>query len=88
MKKMTFYYKGQKIRSSESHIYTHAVVMIKDGKVTEVIGCRADLAHAQSLYNERINYYTKLAEHGHNEDWKEKIRQVRDQITLIKLEAR
>lgn len=48
--KKAFYYKGQLVRKSDNHEYNYAVVRLaEDGKITAVMGCRADLDDAQSL---------------------------------------
>lgn len=51
---MKYYYNGQLIRTSKNHVYSHAVIIEKDGKYN-VFGCRKTLEDAQALINSEIS---------------------------------
>jgi len=53
--KTKFYYNGQLVRTSD-HAYTHAVIVIKDGKVC-TIGCRTNRKAAEQIISSEIHAY-------------------------------
>ena len=49
---MKFYYNDKLIRTSKTHVYSHAVINTVTGRV---IGCRSTLLGAQQLFNSYIS---------------------------------
>lgn len=62
---MKFYYKGELIRSSNTHIYTHAVVAPSRPEATNrwlCYGCRSSRTGANNLLNEMKKRYKNSPE--------------------------
>lgn len=58
---MKFYYNETLIRSSKTHVYTHAVIDVKSGRV---LGCRSNEETAQSIITGAINTALEAVENS------------------------
>ena len=58
---MKFYYKGKLVRTSKTHVYTHAVINATTGNL---IGCRSSEDGARSLISSEISAYQRGIENG------------------------
>ena len=56
---MKYYYNNQLIRTSKNHIYSHAVIVIRDNGEIIVRGCRRSFKEAEALKNSEINAYSR-----------------------------
>ena len=80
---MNYYYKGQKVRTSD-RIYTHGILY--DSKI---IACCSTILLAQKRFIQEVNYRSEqMRQYESNKEYYKILRNRYDSLTIVELEVK